>query len=46
MSYEMFMIIQIVGIAFLGYIIGNGVGYAQGHRDASKAWKEVFGKEY
>lgn len=45
MTNEIYLVIQVLGIAFLGGIIGNMLGYRAGHRDASEIWQEAYKQE-
>ena len=45
MTNEIYLVIQVLGIAFLGGIIGNLWGYRAGHRDASEIWQEAYKQE-
>ena len=45
MTNEIYLVIQVLGIAFLGGIVGNMLGYRAGHRDASEIWQEAYKQE-
>lgn len=42
MPEDIFLFTQVFGIALLGYLMGNMVGYNAGHRDATKTWREIY----
>lgn len=42
MSYETFLVIQILSMCFLSFLMGWMVGANKGARDANKTWEEAF----
>ena len=45
MSYETFMIIEILSMCFLSFLMGWMVGANKGAKDTTKIWKEAYDKK-
>jgi hypothetical protein len=45
MSYEAFMIIEILSMCFLSFLMGWMVGANKGAKDTTKIWKEAYDKK-
>ena len=45
MTYETFLVIQILGMCFLSFLMGFMVGANKGAKDTTKIWEEAYAKK-
>jgi len=45
MSYETFLVIEVLCMCFLSFLMGWMVGANKGAKDTTKIWKEAYDKK-